>query len=138
MEAAIRWFIIRYLAMQTYHGIIYQVYDGLLKERCCCIRIDNNIDNSTFLYILRVRRVKQSKFLKIQNFIKNFKKADLTKNGILVTVRDRAKHTKIWDHKSKEIQITKIFKNSKFYEKFKMSELTKTFPKQTKIWDHKS
>ena len=28
--------------------------------------------------------------------------ADLTKNAILVTVRDRAKRTKIWDH----IQIT--------------------------------
>ena len=39
--------------------------------------------------------------------------ADLTKNAILVTIRDRAKR-KIWDHKS---QITIIFKNSKFFEK---------------------
>ena len=40
--------------------------------------------------------------------------AALSKNAILVTVRDKAKRTKIWDHKR---QITNIFKNSKFYKK---------------------
>ena len=43
--------------------------------------------------------------------------AALTKNSISVTVRDRAKRTKIWDHKGKKSQITNIFKNSKFYKK---------------------
>ena len=43
--------------------------------------------------------------------------AALTKNGISVTVRDRAKRTKIWDHKGYIILITNIFKNSKFYKK---------------------
>ena len=40
--------------------------------------------------------------------------AALTKNAISVTVRDRAKQTKLWDHKS---QITNILKNSKFDKK---------------------
>ena len=43
--------------------------------------------------------------------------AALTKNAISVTVRDRAKRTKIWDHKGKNSQITNILKNSKFYKK---------------------
>ena len=47
--------------------------------------------------------------------MKNFKMTDLTKNTISETVRDRAKRTKILDHMS---EITKIFKNSKFYETF--------------------
>ena len=41
----------------------------------------------------------------------------LTKNAILVTFKDRAKRTKIWDHKAYMSQIRNIFKNSKFYEK---------------------
>ena len=41
--------------------------------------------------------------------------ADLTKNVISVMVKDRAKRTKMWDHKGENCQITKIFKNSKFY-----------------------
>ena len=43
--------------------------------------------------------------------------AAFTKNAILVMVRDRAKRTKIWDHKGYRSQITNIFKNSKFYKK---------------------
>ena len=43
--------------------------------------------------------------------------AALTKNAISVTVRDRAKRAKIWDHKGYKSQITNIFKNSKFYKK---------------------
>ena len=43
--------------------------------------------------------------------------ADLTKNAIFVTGRDRAKRTKIWDHKGYKSQITNIFENSKFYKK---------------------
>ena len=34
--------------------------------------------------------------------------AALTKNAILVTVTDRAKRTKIWDHKGYKSQITNI------------------------------
>ena len=70
--------------------------------------------------------------------------AALTKNGILVKVRDRAKRTKIWDHKGCKSQIRNIFKNSNFYKKFKMAALTKNAisvtvidrAKRTKIWDH--
>ena len=40
--------------------------------------------------------------------------AALTKNAISVTVRDRAKRTKIWDHKVYKSQITNTFQNSKF------------------------
>ena len=40
--------------------------------------------------------------------------ADLTTNAISVTVRDRAKRTKIWDHRGYKIQIKNIFKNSKW------------------------
>ena len=43
--------------------------------------------------------------------------AALTKNAISVTVRHRAKRTKIWDHKGYSSQIINIFKNSKFYKK---------------------
>ena len=43
--------------------------------------------------------------------------AALTKNAISVTGRDRAKRTKIWDHKGYKDQIRNIFKNSKFYKK---------------------
>ena len=43
--------------------------------------------------------------------------AALTKNAISVTVRDRAKQTKILDHKHYKSLITNIFKNSKFYKK---------------------
>ena len=43
--------------------------------------------------------------------------AVLTKNAISVTMRNRAKRTKIWDHKGYKNQITNIFKNSKFYKK---------------------
>ena len=72
--------------------------------------------------------------------------AALTKNAISVTVRDRAKWTKIWDHKGYKSEITNILKNSKFYQKkFKMAALTKNAisvtvrdrAKWTKIWDHK-
>ena len=41
----------------------------------------------------------------------------MTKNAISVTVRDRVKRTKIWDHKGYRSRITNIFKNSKFYKK---------------------
>ena len=41
----------------------------------------------------------------------------LTKNAISVTMRDRAKWTKIWDHNGYKSQITNIFINSKFYKK---------------------
>ena len=65
-------------------------------------------------------------FSKIQNYIEKFKMAALTKNDISVTVRDRAKRTKIWDYKDYNSLITNIFKNSKFYKKkFKMAALTK-------------
>ena len=43
--------------------------------------------------------------------------AALTKNAISVTGRDRAKWTKIWDHRGYKSQIQIIFKNSKFYKK---------------------
>ena len=42
---------------------------------------------------------------------------DLTKNDILVTVRDRAKQTKIGDHKGYKGEIPNILENSKFYKK---------------------
>ena len=42
--------------------------------------------------------------------------AALTKNAISETGRDRAKRTKIWDHKGYKSQIRTIFKNSKFYK----------------------
>ena len=42
--------------------------------------------------------------------------ADLTKIAILVTVRDRVKWTKIWDHNGYNSQIRNVFKNSKFYK----------------------
>ena len=52
--------------------------------------------------------------------------ADLTKNAILVTVRDRAKWTKIWDQKPQESQITNIFKkNQNFVTKIKNGRLDK-------------
>ena len=37
--------------------------------------------------------------------------AALTKNAISVTVRDRAKRTKIWNHSGYKSQITNSFKN---------------------------
>ena len=37
----------------------------------------------------------------------------LTKNAILVTVRDKAKRTEIWDHKGYR---SNIFKNSKIFK----------------------
>ena len=43
--------------------------------------------------------------------------AALTKNAMSVTVRDRAKRSKIWDHKVYNSLLTNIFKNSKFYKK---------------------
>ena len=43
--------------------------------------------------------------------------ATLTKNAISVTGRDRAKRTKMLDHKGYKSQIRNIFKNSKFYKK---------------------
>ena len=43
--------------------------------------------------------------------------ADLTNNAILVTVRDRAKLTKICYRRGYKSQITNIFKNSKFKKK---------------------
>ena len=49
--------------------------------------------------------------------------AVLTKNAISVTVRDRVKRTKIWDHKGYRRQIRNIFKNSKFYKKNKNGRL---------------
>ena len=39
--------------------------------------------------------------------------ATLTKNATLVTVRDRAKRTKIWDHKKNE-------SNNKYFKIFKI------------------
>ena len=72
--------------------------------------------------------------------------AALTKNAISVMVRDRAKRTKIWDHKGDKNLITNLFKKSKFdKKKIKMAVLTKNAisvtvrdrAKQTKIWDHK-
>ena len=54
--------------------------------------------------------------------------ATLTENAIQVTVRDRAKRTKIWDQKGYKSKITNIFKNSKFYKKkFKMADLNKSY-----------
>ena len=47
--------------------------------------------------------------------------ATLTKNAISVTVRDRAKRTKIWDHKGYKSQITNIFK--KFIKKIQNGRL---------------
>ena len=41
--------------------------------------------------------------------------ADLTKNAISVTVRDRAKQTKILDHEG--LLESNIFENSKYYQK---------------------
>ena len=41
--------------------------------------------------------------------------ADVTKNAISVTVRDRAKRTKIWDDKGYKSKI--FFENSEFYKK---------------------
>ena len=59
-------------------------------------------------------------------------------------LRDRAKRTKIWVHQGYKIQITNIFKNSKFYKKNQNGRLEQTCyrgnrerGKQTKIWDHK-
>ena len=49
--------------------------------------------------------------------------ADLTKNAISVTVRDRAKRTKIWDHNSYKIQITKFSKILNFIEKIRNGRL---------------
>ena len=43
--------------------------------------------------------------------------AALTKNAISVTGRDKAKPTKIWDHKGYKGQIRNIFENSKLYKK---------------------
>ena len=43
--------------------------------------------------------------------------AALTKNAILVTRRDRAKRTNIWDHKDYKSLIRNIYKNSKIYKK---------------------
>ena len=40
--------------------------------------------------------------------------AALTENAISVTVREREKRTKIWNHKGNKNQITNIFKNSKW------------------------
>ena len=73
--------------------------------------------------------------------------ASLTKNAISLTVRDRAKRTKIWDNNNNKLLrgltylaklisrralkgykslITNIFKKSKFYKKkIKMAALTK-------------
>ena len=52
--------------------------------------------------------------------------AALTKNAILVMVRDTAKRTKILDHKGYNSQITNIFQNSKFdKKKIKIAALTK-------------
>ena len=48
--------------------------------------------------------------------------AYLTKNAISETVRERAKQTKMWDHKGWS-QITIFLKNSIFYENFKMADL---------------
>ena len=65
--------------------------------------------------------------------------ATLTKNAILVTVRDRAKRKKIWDHKGYKSQITNICL------KIKKAALTNNAilvmvrdrAKQIYIWDHK-
>ena len=70
--------------------------------------------------------------------------AALTKNAISVTGRDRAKQTKIWDHKGYKSQITNIFKNSKLYKKnwkqpkVLILETVRNTAKRTEIWYHKS
>ena len=69
----------------------------------------------------------------------------MTKNAISVAVRDRAKRTKILDHKGYKSQITNIFKNSKFCKKNKNVRLDQKHylskgrdrAKQNKIWGHK-
>ena len=43
--------------------------------------------------------------------------AALTENAISITLRERAKWTKMWDYKPYKSQITNIFKNSEFYQK---------------------
>ena len=43
--------------------------------------------------------------------------AALTRNAISLTVRDRAKRTKILDHKGYKSPITNIFENLTFYKK---------------------
>ena len=43
--------------------------------------------------------------------------AALTNNAISVTGRDRAKRTKIWDHKGYKSQIRSIFKIPNFIKK---------------------
>ena len=59
-------------------------------------------------------------------------------------VKDKAKQTKIWDHKQYKKQITNIFKNSKFYKKIvdltkknAISVMVRDRAKWSKIWDHK-
>ena len=51
--------------------------------------------------------------------------ANLTKNAISVTLRDRVKLTKIWDHKGYKSEIRNIFKNSKSPLKFSKMSLRK-------------
>ena len=49
--------------------------------------------------------------------------AALSKNAISVTVRDRVRRAKIWDHKGYKSPITNIFKNSEFDKKIKNGRL---------------
>ena len=63
----------------------------------------------------------QTKLLDWREFFKKIAKFWSTKNGISETVRDRAKRTKIWDHKGQKSQITKSFK--KIMKNFKMVDL---------------
>ena len=69
----------------------------------------------------------------------------MTKNAISVTVRDRAKLTKVWNHNGNKSIITIFFKNSKFHKQkskwppwLKNANLVtvRDEAKQTKIWDH--
>ena len=72
--------------------------------------------------------------------------AAFTKKAISVTMRDRAKQSKIWDHKGYKGILTNIFKNSNLKKKCKMAPTwTKVLTTETvwdhengrKIWDHK-
>ena len=51
--------------------------------------------------------------------------AALIKSAISVTGKDRAKWTKIWDHKSDKSQLTNILKIPNVIKKIKMAALAK-------------
>ena len=49
----------------------------------------------------------------------------LNKNAISVTMRDRAKRTKILDHKDYKRQVANIFKNYKFIKETQIGHLVR-------------